>query len=79
MHAEGTTILHASSSIEYLSFPFPPKEKIEEYNKFFDPIYKKMLHNKKLIQTLEKLRDTLLPKLMSGEVRVKVENNAIKG
>jgi type I restriction enzyme S subunit len=70
MHAEGTTILHASSSIEYLSFPFPPKEKIEEYDKFFDPIYKKILHNKTQIQTLEKLRDTLLPKLMSGEVRI---------
>jgi type I restriction enzyme S subunit len=72
MYAEGTTILHASSSIEYLSFPFPPKEKIEEYDKFFDPIYKKILHNKTQIQTLEKIRDTLLPKLMSGEVRVKV-------
>jgi len=71
MHAEGTTILHASSSIDYLSFAFPLKEKIEEYDKFFDPIYKKMLHNKKSIQTLEKLRDTLLPKLMSGEVMVK--------
>ena len=70
MHAEGTTILHASSSIDYLSFAFPLKEKIEEYDKFFDPIYKKMLHNKKSIQTLEKLRDTLLPKLMSGEVKI---------
>ena len=73
MYAEGTTILHASSSIDYLSFAFPLKEKIEEYDKFFDPIYKKMLHNKKSIQTLEKLRDTLLPKLMSGEVRAKME------
>jgi type I restriction enzyme S subunit len=72
MHAEGTTILHASSSIDYLSFAFPSKEKIEEYDKFFDPIYKKMLHNKAQIQTLEKLRDTLLPKLMSGEIRVKI-------
>lgn len=71
MYAEGTTILHASSSIDYLSFVLPPKEKIEEYDKFFDPIYKKILHNKTQIQTLEKLRDTLLPKLMSGEVRVK--------
>ncbi|EEP60983.1 type I restriction/modification specificity protein, partial [Sulfurihydrogenibium yellowstonense SS-5] len=52
MHAEGTTILHASSSIDYLSFVFPPKEKIEEYDKFFDPIYKKILHNKAQIQTL---------------------------
>jgi len=72
MHAEGTTILHASSSIDYLSFVFPPKEKIEEYDKFFEPIYKKILHNKAQIQTFEKLRDTLLPKLMSGEIRVKI-------
>ena len=71
MHAEGTTILHASSSIDYLSFVFPPKEKIEEYDKFFNPIYKKILNNKTQIQTLEKLRDTLLPKLMSGEIRCK--------
>jgi len=70
MHAEGTTILHASSSIDYLSFVFPPKEKIKEYDKFFDPIYKKILNNKTQIQTLEKLRDTLLPKLMSGEVKI---------
>jgi Restriction endonuclease S subunits len=70
MHAEGTTILHASSSIDYLSFVFPPKEKIKEYDKFFDPIYKKILNNKTQIQTLEKLRDTLLPKLMSGEVNI---------
>ena len=28
--------------------------------------------NSKQIHTLEKLRDTLLPKLMSGEVRIKV-------
>ena len=28
--------------------------------------------NNKQIRTLEKLRDTLLPKLMSGEVRVKL-------
>jgi type I restriction enzyme S subunit len=72
MYAEGTTILHSSSSIDYLSFVLPPKEKIEEYDKFFDPIYKKILHNKTQIQTLEKLRDTLLPKLISGELRVKV-------
>jgi len=72
MHAKGTTILHASSSIDYLSFAFPPKEKIEEYDKFFVPIYKKILNNKTQIQTLERLRDTVLPKLMNGEIRVKI-------
>lgn len=32
-----------------------------------------MPENKKQIRTLTRLRDTLLPKLMSGEVRVKLE------
>ena len=32
--------------------------------------YKKVKFNEELIETLTKLRDTLLPKLMSGEVRV---------
>jgi len=59
-YTTGTVILRLSNSIKNLSFPFPPKVIIEEYDKFFDPIYKKMLHNKKSIQTLEKLRDTLL-------------------
>jgi type I restriction enzyme S subunit len=36
------------------------------------PIFMKVMENRVQIQTLEKLRDTLLPKLMSGEVRVKV-------
>ncbi len=70
MHAEGTTILHASSSIDFLSFALPPKEKLDEYDMSLGPMYKKILHNKKQIQTLEKLRDTLLPKLMSGEVKI---------
>ena len=34
--------------------------------------FSKIELNRKQIQTLEKLRDTLLPKLMSGEVKVEV-------
>ena len=33
--------------------------------------------NNNQISTLEKLRDTLLPKLMSGEVRVKLEQQEV--
>lgn len=36
-------------------------------------IFKKIYANQQQIRTLEKLRDTLLPKLMSGEVRVRVD------
>ena len=35
----------------------------------------KILKNKSSIYTLENLRDTLLPKLMGGTVRVILENN----
>ncbi|MBP8674783.1 MAG: restriction endonuclease subunit S [Acetomicrobium sp.] len=39
----------------------------------FNDLYRKVDVNMSQIRTLEKLRDTLLPKLMSGEVRVKYE------
>lgn len=63
--------------IENFSFKLPKnreedenfKEKLANLNL----IYKKVDFNLNQIQTLENLRDTLLPKLMSGEVRVKGE------
>lgn len=41
-------------------------------SQLFDSILKKTFQNYRQIGTLEKLRDTLLPKLMSGEARVKI-------
>ena len=35
------------------------------------PLYDKIIFNLNQIQSLTQLRDTLLPKLMSGEVRVR--------
>ena len=50
----------------------PPKSKLELFSSKSNPIIKRILCNKMQIRTLEKLRDTLLPKLMSREVRVKL-------
>ena len=50
----------------------PPIEMILKFEKNAKPFDDKIISNTKQIRTLEKLRDTLLPKLMSGEVRVKV-------
>ena len=50
----------------------PPKIFFENYNKAMTTIFDKIIANNAEIRTLEKLRDSLLPKLMSGEVRVKV-------
>jgi type I restriction enzyme S subunit len=55
-----------------LSFQMPPDERIEEFNLITSDHLKKVSTNIKQISALEKLRDTLLPKLMSGEVRVEI-------
>jgi len=55
-----------------ISFKIPPKAKIDEYEVEFNTIISKIEINQTQILTLTRLRDTLLPKLMSGEVRVKM-------
>jgi type I restriction enzyme S subunit len=54
------------------NFPCPRVEYsfIESFNVVAEPIFTKMTKNRIQIRNLEKLRDTLLPKLMSGEVRI---------
>jgi len=52
----------------------PPLEIIEKLNLQLTGIVPKLEKNARQIRTLEKLRDTLLPKLMSGEVRVECED-----
>ena len=49
----------------------PTPQVMESYNKFVEPLYLQFSQNNKENQTLTQLRDTLLPKLISGEVRVK--------
>ncbi len=56
--------------LKSISFKIPPKEKIRTYEIEFNSIVEKMEFNQKQITILIQLRDTLLPKLMSGEVKV---------
>ena len=53
-----------------LDFVIPPVELAQEFSKIAEGILKKISWNKEQIQTLSATRDQLLPKLMSGEVRV---------
>jgi type I restriction enzyme S subunit len=50
----------------------PPQYIQDRALEIIEPIYLKCWRNVAQIKTLEKLRNTLLPKLMSGEVRVAV-------
>ncbi len=68
-YATGTTILHAGKSINYL-YLVKNNKIIKEYEKIIIPIFKTILSNAKQIQILQNLRDTLLPKLINGEIKV---------
>lgn len=54
-----------------------PHDLVQQYVTVSDPWFKKVSSNKQQIQTLEQLRDTLLPKLMSGEVRVQYQTKEV--
>jgi len=49
----------------------PSEDELDFMSKQMNPLMEKMETNSKQIKTLENLRDTLLPKLINGEVRVK--------
>ena len=57
-------------TFESVNLKFPSLNSIEKFNEEISPIFSKKGTNTQQIKTLETLRDTLLPKLMSGEVRV---------
>lgn len=49
---------------------FPKKKVLELFHSKVEPLFRQIQQNQQQIQTLTSLRDTLLPKLMSGKVRV---------
>lgn len=55
--------------------PLVSKDYIEKYNSLAENMFQKIKTNKSQIRTLAQLREALLPKLMSGDVRVKMEGN----
>jgi len=51
----------------------PPAKIIEKFSKVIEPIYMLIKINEQESISLAQIRDTLLPKLLSGEIRVKVD------
>jgi len=62
------------SGLKQIDLKIPPKEIQNKLDEELITIYKKIDFNQTQIRTLQNLRDTLLPKLMSGEVRVEYES-----
>ncbi|NHM04090.1 restriction endonuclease subunit S [Flavobacterium celericrescens] len=63
------------TELENLKFIVPCKEVLDNFNDLVKDIDSKYLNNYREYQTLTQLRDTLLPKLISGEVRLKEFRN----
>ena len=71
--AEGSSHpLLTQEPIKSIEIFIPPELKLIEFNEQVNTWYEKTNENKKQIQTLENLRDTLLPKLLNGEVMVEI-------
>lgn len=62
-------------SLSYNDFSFinivvPPRNVIKRFNNIYTELYKSIKGNKEENQRLASLRDTLLPRLMSGEIKI---------
>jgi type I restriction enzyme S subunit len=71
--AEGSTSTYPSLKpidIEAIEFQLPPNDLLIKFANYCNNAWVKIDKNQNQIRTLVKIRDTLLPKLMSGEVKV---------
>ena len=75
MASGGTATLNLNTG-NFSSVPvqYPGDNFLVFFQKEVEPYFDKIFINQIQIRTLEKLRDYMLPKLMSGEVRVGYKN-----
>lgn len=70
-HVNGSTVLHLNKDgIPSYEFCCPPSQLIDKFYELVNPIFSKTDAQEQESISLANLRDTLLPKLMSGEIRV---------
>jgi len=70
--ANGTTFMEISkSNFRPLPVLVPPQSVLNDFQKQVEPLHLRVVANLRESHTLAALRDTLLPKLISGEIRVK--------
>jgi len=61
-----------SQSIKRIELVIPTNDVLLKFKILINPLFSKIDNNSQQIQTLSQLRDRLLPKLMSGEIKVKM-------
>ena len=71
----GTTMQAINNKdTKLIEFVLPDDKTITQFNSIAKPMFKKIYYNNLEIKKLQRLRDTLLPKLMSGEIDVSEVN-----
>ena len=71
--SHATTMGHIKrGDLDTAMVTIPPPHILQKMTGVISPLLDKQIENSKQLKGLEKLRDTLLPKLMSGEIRVKI-------
>ena len=72
-HSKGSTMPYAvwNNSLENMPIKIPDDRTIKNFNKIIKPIFEQISVNCFQNKNLSSIRDALLPKLMSGEIRVK--------
>jgi len=77
-YANGTTVLHLDKhGVPSYRFPLPPAPVMEAFHSIAHVLLQRVAANVTSEATLASLRDALLPKLMSGEIRVKAAEKLI--
>jgi len=72
----GTTVVHlGKKDIDQIKIAVPDEDSLRRFNEILRPFYQEMINRKQENRKLEDMRDTLLPKLMSGEIRVNVDGD----
>lgn len=77
--AIGTTVLALpKDAILALKVGLPPMPLIRAFHEVAKPLRERAMHNEQESRTLAELRDLLLPKLLSGELRIRDAEKAVE-
>ena len=75
----GTTVIHLGKrDLDTIRLLHPSQEVLDAFGKTGEPLLEKAVANSREARTLVALRDTLLPKLISGEIRVPDAERALE-
>lgn len=75
----GTTVIHlGKADIDRFTVPAPAPPELASFGLQTEPLVAKLVANAQESQTLAELRDTLLPKLISGELRGRDAESAVE-